>query len=275
MDVEQLLSSQDYKKTSDPYHLRFKCIFCGEQKYKLYIHKRKRVFICFKCGTAGRLNGQTHTTLDDYQEKVSNYQTPEVELQEESLTLPSELIKKVGYEDGLPYRYLRKRQVTDLEIEKYQIGYCSNGHYMERLIIPIFEHGVPVYFVARTYTSKEPKYLNVGRGRNKVLFKTFEGRVRSATIVEGVFDAMRVGKVFPAIALLGKVLGDEQAKKISMATDRALVMLDQDANPETFKVACQLSHYLPTQAVFIDKKDPGGMEPSEITQLLRRKHENL
>lgn len=271
MELEQLLTSNDFKKTSDPFHVRYKCCFCGELKYKLYVHKKKRVFICHKCGMSGRLKGKISITLDEFQEKVRRFQNGEFLGSEDKgkVELPPEFIETVKRNHTLPYQYLRKRGISDSEIKRYRIGYCPTGRYSERIIIPVYEQDTLAYFVARTYTNQEPRYLNVGQGRNRIIFKSFSEPVREAVITEGIFDAIRVATVHPAIAILGKVMGDLQARKIAQVAQRAIVMLDQDAPKECFQVTCQLNHYLPTRAIFIHKKDPGSMDSEEISTLLK------
>ena len=48
--------------------------------------------------------------------------------------------------------YLDRRGVTSLEIIKYQIGYCEEGPYKHKIIVPSYdEYGMLNYFVGRSF----------------------------------------------------------------------------------------------------------------------------
>ena len=51
--------------------------------------------------------------------------------------------------------YLDRRGVTSLEIIKYQIGYCEEGPYKHKVIVPSYdEYGMLNYFVGRSFLSR-------------------------------------------------------------------------------------------------------------------------
>ena len=274
MDLSTILISNDFKKTNDPYHKRYRCPSCGEQKYRFYIHFKKKVYICFRCGISGRLDGEILTSVDHYESKVEDFKNGQSSTQDrEYIDLPKEIIRPLRRASGLPYLYLRKRGITEAEIDRYQMGYCSEGIYRERIIIPIYGNSSqPVYFIARSYTAREPKYINARSGRSKTIFKSFTGAVDFCILVEGVFTAIYVSRIFPSIAILGKVISEAQCKKIAECTKQVYVMLDSNAKKENLESAFKLGFFLSAKPIFITKPAPDSYSYEELERLI---NENL
>ena len=269
MNKINLTTLGELKRTSNPMQVRFCCPYCGEDKFRLYVHLKKGVYHCQKCKASGRVDSLETSTLDTFKEKVKFFLTGETPC-EKKLSLPDHYIFPVSEKDGLPWKYLTRRGISSHEIHKYSIGYCEEGFYKERIIIPIFDSGKLVYFVARTFTNLEPKYLNVGIKRIDVLFMTFRGMQDMVVIVEGVFDAIRVGQSYPSIALLGKLITEPQAKKISKIAKRALVILDRDAHTYCWNAGKILGHYLPTRVHLLERsKDPGDLNQLQLNQIIK------
>lgn len=248
----------------------FNCPFHEDTHGHLGVNLQKKVFHCFKCNVSGRLN-ELETPLNNFKEKVERYlygdpdtgmaTTPQ-------LHLPREY-KQASEQSGIPYRYLIQRELTKQEIDKYHLGYCSEGEFIDRIIIPVYTEGKLTYFMGRSYTNRAPKYMNAPIPKAGNVFKTFTKRQNKAIICEGAFDAIRIGRLFPAIALLGKVLnGSEQIISIMKSTKEAYVMLDRDAESEGFKTSCILNYYLSTKVMFIKDKDPGSMSMKELKRML-------
>lgn len=279
MDLVTVLNSPDFRKTSDPYHKRYKCISCGEQKYKLYIHFQKKVFICHKCGISGSIHGQIQTSVDHFDRKVEDFRNgnathrPSIS---SSIELP-EGFKRIRESSGLPYSYLSKRGLSRDEIKDYGMGYCPEGRYEGRIIIPIYRDGELVYFIGRSFSGRIPKYLNVGKGRNKVIFKTFTNPVSSCIIVEGVFTAIYVSRLLPAIATLGKIISETQCEQISKWCKKVYVVLDSNARKECIQATCKLAHYISAVPIFINKPAPDSYSLEELERIITngsRNHSN-
>lgn len=269
MNEINLTQLNDIKKTTKPGEIKANCPFCGSTGHKLGINLKKGIFHCFKCDASGKLE-DFKINVDAFQSKVEGFKNGSKTPAIQSIVLPSETITPVSRTSGRPFMYLKNRGLTESDIRRYSLGYCSEGLYGERIILPIYgEDGSLLYFIARAYANRQPKYLNVGTIKRGVIFKTFTGSVDFCILVEGAFDAISVAKVFPAIALLGKVCHEHQAEKIAKLTKKVYVMLDQDAPQSTFKVACQLSHYVKAIPIFINKKDPGEMTPEEIRKEIK------
>lgn len=261
----------EQKKTLNPLQVRYNCPFCEDGKFRFYVHLRKRLYHCQKCKSSGKIE-ELKSTVSEFEEKVNKFMNPKVGVKEKEadINFPASGYKTpITKEDGLPYKYLIKRGITDLEMKKYSMGYCSHGLFSERIIIPVYDNKKLVYFVARSFTNLVPKYLNSPSPKEEVIFKTFDGVVDRAIVVEGIFDAIRVGKIFPAIALLGKRITKGQINKIMEVAKSVIVVLDQDAHTYAWQVKEQLGYYLDTRIILLNEhKDPGSMKVSDIKQLI-------
>jgi DNA primase len=248
----------------------YSCPFHEDETGHLGVDTRRGIYHCFKCNASGKISSDG-ITLDQFKEKVERALLGSKEVQKEvsKIELPREYIP-ITSKAGLPYRYLINRRITDEMIHKYRLGYCSEGFFGERILIPIYDGDELVYFLGRTYTNREPKYLNapVDKGRN--IFKTFEDKVDKVIICEGVFDSISVGRVFPSISILGKVLnGIEQIMSIVKSTKEAYILLDSDAAKDSFIMYAALNMYIPTKVMFLEgKKDPGEMTVEELRKIL-------
>uniref|UniRef100_A0A6H2A306 Putative primase n=1 Tax=viral metagenome TaxID=1070528 RepID=A0A6H2A306_9ZZZZ len=254
------------------HQLFYNCPFHEDDKGHMGVDTKRGIYHCFKCGAKGKVR-DLEIPLSDFKEQVENflYGKPDQERTNDSLSnlaLPREF-QLVTKQSGLPYQYLRNREITKTEIRSYKMGYCNSGVFQDRVIVPIYEGDKLKYFVGRTYTNREPKYMNAPIEKGGTVFKTFKGLVPRAIICEGIFDAMRIGRLFPAIALLGKVVnGSAQITSILKSTKEAFVMLDRDAESQGFYASNVLNYYLKTQVMFIKDKDPGSMSLDDLRKIL-------
>lgn len=258
----------DYKFHNDNSgQISFSCPVCSYEikgldeldgKGNLEVNYKEGVYKCWACS-------ETHDTHGRLHYLVKKYGTPR-QFKKFDLLIPDEPgeIKKKNYkrvrlpEDyisfkdasaGLkmtpifkvPYNYLKQRNVTDEIIEKYQIGFCYQGKYKNRIIIPSFDKdGILNYFVARSYERKPyKKYDNPEAEKQIIIFnESLINWDEPIHIVEGPFDSIFVPNSIP---LLGKKLGDllfdvlyERAKKI-------IIVLDGDAWKDSEKLYYKLN----------------------------------
>lgn len=137
--------------------------------------------------------------------------------------------------EGLSLLY--KYMFTDALIAKYNImeadpcpiwskrlnGYFTAGH---RLILPYYEQAVPIYAEYRALdNADEVKYYSLDKTR---LFKTFFKKRDKIVVVESILDAMRVGEVFPTVALRGTNCNHEKIVEIYRSADSYILWLDSD-----------------------------------------------
>ena len=165
--------------------------------------------------------------------------------------LPKEFISFPRASDGLkmtpiykvPYNYLKQRNVTDEMMKKFNIGFCHEGEYKNRIIIPSYadnEVGSLNYFIARSWEKNAyVKYKNPEAEKEIIIFNEYLiDWDKPISLVEGAFDSIFVENSIP---MLGKKLSDllftllyERAKKIT-------IILDGDAWVNAQKIYHQLN----------------------------------
>jgi len=179
--------------------------------------------------------------------------------------------KKVSLAAKPAKRFLYNRGVTQADILKWKMGYCTSGEYAERIIIPSFnEDGRVDYFVARTYNGGWKKYMNPPASRNIVFNELYVDWENDLSIVEGVFDAVTTGNAVP---ILGSSLR-EDSKLIQRIVEHdtpVYIALDPDAEKKAMNLIKRLLSYdVELYKVRIDPySDVGEMSKKEY---LKRKN---
>jgi DNA primase len=261
------------RRTGHPDEVRVNCPYCPDTKYHMYINVKKRLFHCFRCGASGRLeDGPLRLSL--YQQMVQEFLQPPrqtTSVVPVDVQLPTEFKRLVGRPTSFLGRralsYLvTQRGLTLQEVDHYHLGYCAMGHYQERIIIPILEQGELVYFVARSFTNRQPKYLNPHIEKHGVLFRGTDLTGDFIVVCEGVFDAIRLSRLVPVVALLGKEASDLQLMKIREIAEKAIVMLDADALGHAIQLCLRLLQLMPTILIMLNHSDPGSLTTDELQQ---------
>ena len=151
--------------------------------------------------------------------------------------LPKEFISFTTASAGLKmtpifkraYNYIKQRNVTDEMIVKYNIGFCYEGKYANRIIIPSYDsEGDVNFFVARSYETKPfRKYDNPEAEKQLIIFnESLIDWDKPISLVEGPFDSIFVDNSIP---MLGKVLSDHLFKMLYERAVKIIIILDGDA----------------------------------------------
>jgi DNA primase len=262
--VEILIDVLGEYKTHNEYsgQISFSCPVCSYEikgldeldgKGNLEVNYRQGVYKCWACSETHDTHGRLHYLVKKYasprQFKKFDLLMPEEPSEIEKkhykrVKLPAEFISFKNASAGLKmtpiyktaYNYLKQRNVTDEMIEKFQIGFCYEGKYKNRIIVPSYDKdGELNFFVARSYERKPfKKYDNPEAEKQIIIFN--EHLINwdlPISIVEGPFDHIFV---FNSIPMLGKKMSDflfdmlyERAKKI-------IIVLDGDAWKDTIKL---------------------------------------
>jgi DNA primase len=141
------------------------------------------------------------------------------------------------------------------QIVKYGIGYCKEGLYSRRVIIPSYNcDGSLNYFVSRSYyVDEKMKYKNPPISKNVICFDSQINWNEPIILCEGVFDAITIRR--NAIPLLGKFPSKTLVEKIFMnGVSDIVISLDNDAKTEALKA----SEYFRKQGInvkFMNLKD--------------------
>jgi len=192
--------------------LLFECPKCQHHKNKLSVNIDKDVFKCWVCEYAGRSIYRLirrYGTLEQRREWASL--TQEIETKslsealfgkeeiepEQVLELPKEFIslanRKLPKTSLYPLNYLESRGFTKRDIIKWKMGYCLDGEYEGRIIIPSFGMtGKANYFIARSYSGDWKKYQNPKVSKDIIFNELYLDFDEDMILVEGVFDAIKM-----------------------------------------------------------------------------------
>jgi len=153
--------------------------------------------------------------------------------------------------------YLNKRGITSEDIMKYNIGYCDEGIYSNRIIIPSYdEDGQLNFFVGRDFYNSTMKYKNSPTSKNIIGFELFINWDEPIILCEGVFDAMAFKR--NAIPLFGKTIMNSLKKKIiEYGVQTIYLSLDNDAIKESIEISEYfINNGIEVKMIEFNEKDP-------------------
>ncbi|MFM1757283.1 MAG: hypothetical protein RL621_2280 [Bacteroidota bacterium] len=234
--------------------LAFYCPFCNHHKQKLQVNTETQKWHCWTCNSGGKKLTSLLRKLDVDKNTISiireiygdsNYNPQQDDLETKVyISLPKEFKslneppKGFNPEYKQAINYLTQRGITQKEIIKYNIGYCEDGLYARRVIIPSYDsNGLLNYFVSRSYYQDEKmKYKNPPISKNIICFESQVNWKQPIILCEGVFDAITIKR--NAIPLLGKFPSKQLVEKIFMSgVNNIIISLDNDAINEAMKAA--------------------------------------
>jgi DNA primase len=238
-----------YYKSKDEY--LFHCPKCKHHNKKLSLNFDKNVFKCWICDYVGKdisrlvYSYGNPNNKSRWREITGSIDFSEIdELDEEviAVKLPEEFLTLTGVKSNplstLVSQYLKERGITRNDLVWWKIGYCPDGKYKQRVIIPSFDlDGELNYFIARSYTKGTwMKYFNPPAEKDFIFNELYLDWNKDITIVEGVFDAIVAGNAIP---LLGSTLRENSYifQKIIANCDKVYIALDNDAKAKEFKIS--------------------------------------
>ncbi len=240
-----------YRKVGEE-HL-FHCPYCGHHKKKMSVNFAKNAFKCWVCDTRGKNIYRLVRKFGDYQQRqkwlefdgrldLSEFDklfaAMNDEVEEQTVDLPEEFIslcnKHLPITSKRPLKYLESRGITKKDILRWKIGYCNNGRYGGRIVIPSFNNGGNInYFIARSFVGHNRKYLNPPCGRDIVFNELYVDWDEPVILVEGVFDGIVAAN--NSIPLLGSTIREDSKlfQAIVLNDTPVYLALDPDADKKT------------------------------------------
>ncbi len=167
--------------------------------------------------------------------------------------------------------YLYKRGIDDSDILKYNIGYCDDGLYSNRIIIPSYDvDGKLNFFVGRDFYNSKMKYRNSPTTKNIIGFDLFINWDEPIILCEGVFDAMAFKR--NAIPLFGKTIMSKLQKKIIEKKVKIIYLaLDNDALEAAIKISDNfISNDIEVRMIKFKEKDPSEIGFKDLLSLIEK-----
>jgi DNA primase len=220
--------------------------------------KKENFWHCWVCGAKGKTLLSLFKKIKAPASKIAELNILVVPNKKDKTTeqgaaeLPKEFIslttcvedKIAQIEAKHALKFLKNRGITIDDIIKYNIGFCKEGPYAERVIIPSYDNlGKLNYFIARSYKDSDRKYKNPPIAAKEAIgFELYINWDAPIILVEGMFDALTIKR--NVIPLFGKVLHDKLMKKlVESSVNRIYIALDNDARKDALKQAEKLMSY--------------------------------
>ena len=166
--------------------------------------------------------------------------------------------------------YLKKRRVTIFDILKYRIGYCENGEYSGKIIIPSYDcTGQLNYFVSRAYYEADKyKHKNPKISKDIIGFDLTINWEEPIVLCEGSFDAIAIKR--NAIPLFGKIIQPNLQKKIIEKRVKDIyICLDEDAIRNALSIAEKfMGEGLNVYFIELKEQDASDLGFQRITEII-------
>jgi DNA primase len=264
----------------------FNCPVCKHKKPKLVVNIKSGQYNCWTCHppTKGKSPVSLFKKLGvdaDKQREMKSYfvgdKTTIDNTNNESVQLPKEFISLsvVPKNPNLEYRravtYLKKRGINQLDIKKYNIGYCDKGRFRHRIIVPSYDsNGKLNYFIARSY-EPDPylKYDAPSCAKSEIIgFEYFINWKVPVILCEGAFDAIAIKR--NVIPIFGKTIPQSLMLKLAESRVKTVYLaLDKDALKESLTYAENLINMgKEVYLIELGGKDPSDIGFENITKLL-------
>ena len=260
------------------------CLFCLDHANHLGINLRTKGFSCFKCAETGSaikliqtIDGVTVAQAFKIMEQFGGgTYVPKEKHYQSKVVLPVGASKNF-YDQHIAF--LHKRRYTEEVIKQYDL-YATGpvgGQYKHRIIIPVFMNKRMMSFVARDVTGQSANpYWNSSpeysiKDVKQLLYNMDRVLRTTVVIVEGVFDAWRIGD--GAVATFGTQYTHQQLLLLR-GMKRAFILYDSDAISKAHSLAFDLSSIVPKVEVLeLSEGDPDNLSDDDVRAL--RKDLNL
>ena len=191
----------------------------------------------------------------------------------EQVQLPKEFKPLYKPTNSFKYKhalnYLLARGLRAEDIVKYNIGYCEEGEYRDKIIIPSYdERGKLNFFVGRSFYQTEYKHKNPKVSKDIVGFELLINWDTPLVLCEGAFDALSIRR--NAIPLFGKSIQSELEKKIiGNSVKKLYIVLDSDAIKNALRLTKKFMSYgIETHLVDLGDQDPSDMGYENVNELI-------
>lgn len=260
------------------------CQFCLDHSNHLGINLRSKAFSCFKCAEKGNavklvcaIDGcSVPTALSTMKEFGDGTFVPREKHYQSKVKFPMGTTKMFS---GAAISFLESRRYdAEAVITKYDLYLTGPlSDYKHRIIIPVFVNNRIVSFTGRDITGQSgSKYRNSSeqysiRDVKQCLYNMDHVYRNRAVVVEGIFDAWRIGD--GAVATFGTKYTREQLRLLK-GLKQVFVLYDSDAYSIAEKLAYDLTAFVPQVEILkLSEGDPDNLTDDDVRAL--RKDLNL
>ena len=280
--LERTLNSRSKKLTKQDEYM-FYSPFVSHYKPKLQINMSSQKWHCWVSNQGGhslyslfkKINADSRyfnelkdivfipSKKDEVESKVI------VSLPREYQSLSSKS-KSLFYKHAI--KFLKQRGINETDIKKHKMGFCDDGVYQNRIIIPSYdENGILNYFVGRSFMGSSMKYKNPNVSRDIVPFDWFIAWSYPIILCEGMFDAISIRT--NAIPMLSKKPPKSLLRKIFEKQVKMIyIALDDDAKKDAYNLSEFFKDFgIDAKVVNLPKdKDPNDLGFDKITDLINK-----
>jgi len=264
----------------------FHCPICNHKKPKLIVNIFTGQYNCWTCHPATK--GKTPVSLfkklgvekERMVEMKGYFKGDRTKIEDTETTrvfLPKEFISMTENDKSLEYRratvYLKNRGINESDVRKYNIGYCKEGRYRNRVIVPSYDkNGQVNYFIARSF-EKEPYQKYDAPSVNKTEIIGLEYHINwtvPVILCEGIFDAIAIKR--NVVPLFGKSITKAlMLKLVESQVKTVYLALDKDALKEALTYSEQLINLgKEVYLIELQGKDPSDLGFTSMTELLQK-----
>ena len=278
--LNRVLKSQGQELTKENEYMWWSP-FVNHHKPKLQVNIKNGKWHCWVSGQGGhnlfQLFKKVNATKKQYQELnelSDNFSFEYVPTKQENkeVKLPDEY-KPMWTKSNSPtykhaLKYLKSRGVSQDDMIKYSIGYCEEGLYSNRIIIPSYDNeGQLNFFIGRDIFDSKLKYRNSPTPKDIIGFDLFVNWEEPILLVEGALDAI-TSKV-NSIPLFGKTIMNNLKRKILEKKVKTLyVALDNDAVKDSMKIVEELMNEgIKVHMIKLTEKDPNDIGYEKFTDI--------
>ena len=278
--LNRVLKSQGQELTKENEYMWWSP-FVNHHKPKLQVNIKNGKWHCWVSGQGGhnlfQLFKKVKATKKQYQELnelSDNFSFEYVPTKQENkeVKLPDEY-KPMWTKSNSPtykhaLKYLKSRGVSQDDMIKYSIGYCEDGLYSNRIIIPSYDdEGKLNFFIGRDIFDSKLKYRNSPTPKDIIGFDLFVNWEEPILLVEGALDAI-TSKV-NSIPLFGKTIMNNLKRKILEKKVKTLyVALDNDAVKDSMKIVEELMNEgIKVHMIKLTEKDPNDIGYEKFTDI--------
>ncbi len=278
--LNRVLKSQGQELTKENEYMWWSP-FVNHHKPKLQVNIKNGKWHCWVSGQGGhnlfQLFKKVKATKKQYQELnelSDNFSFEYVPTKQENkeVKLPDEY-KPMWTKSNSPtykhaLKYLQSRGVSQDDMIKYSIGYCEDGLYSNRIIIPSYDNeGQLNFFIGRDIFDSKLKYRNSPTPKDIIGFELFVNWEEPILLVEGALDAI-TSKV-NSIPLFGKTIMNNLKRRILEKKVKTLyVALDNDAVKDSMKIVEELMNEgIKVHMIKLTEKDPNDIGYEKFTDI--------